>query len=381
MYLDAGNLVFYLAERRLLTLDSVVAGDFMVLEQSSRNRNFKVIRRRSPGYFLKQAPNRNPEYTRTLEREAACYRLAERQARGAGLGALLPRFHHYDPARFILVVELLPDAESLWERHLGARGFPLELAELQGRKLGAFHRQSAPSAADGSAPAELAAFERRLPWILSIHETHPRYLSQLSLGNSQLLEILQRYPEFPAALDALRRSWSFDSLIHGDIKWENLVLCRRDGASAPELRVIDWEMADFGDACWDAGAVFQAYLSFWIFSLPLGGGMSLAQAAAASPFQMAEMRPALAAYWTSYARARKLGPAASRALLERSVTCAAARMIQTAYEGIQQSPQITPQALCQLQMSMNILREPGAAVRDLVGAPAASAAAAAVGSR
>jgi len=42
-------------------------------------------------------------------------------------------------------------------------------------------------------------------------------------------------------------------------------------------------------------------------------------------------------------------------------------MVQTAYEGIQQSPQITPQALCQLQMSMNILRDPAAAVGQMVG--------------
>jgi hypothetical protein len=372
MFLDPANVVFYLAERRLLTLDSVVAGDFMVVDQSSRNRNLRVIRQRSPGFFVKQAPNRNPDFTRTIEREAACYRLAGRQARRSGFAPLLPLCHCYDAARFILVLDLLPNAESLWEHHLNARAFPLAVAELQGRKLGAFHRQSA---LDGSAPAELATFERRLPWILSIHETHPRYLNQMSLGNSQLLQILQQYPEFPAALEAVKRTWAFETLIHGDVKWENLVLFRERDEAAPELRVIDWEMADIGDACWDAGAIFQAYLSFWIFTLPLGGGVSLAQAAAASPFQMAEIRPALAAYWRSYAAARKLPPAASRHLLERSITCAAARMIQTAYEGIQQSPQITPQALCQLQMSMNILRDPAAAVRDLVGATAAPAAA------
>jgi aminoglycoside phosphotransferase (APT) family kinase protein len=136
--------------------------------------------------------------------------------------------------------------------------------------------------------------------------------------------------------------------------------------------VIDWEMADIGDACWDAGAIFQAYLSFWIYSLPLAAGLPLEEAAASSPFTVSEMQPALAAYWASYAGARGLRPAESQAALERSMACAAARMIQTAYEGIQQMPQLTPQALCQLQMSMNILRDPQAAIRDFL-APAASA--------
>jgi hypothetical protein len=79
------------------------------------------------------------------------------------------------------------------------------------------------------------------------------------------------------------------------------------------------------------------------------------------------MQVALAAFWTRYAAARGFGRATSRRYLERCMACGAARMVQTAYEGIQQSPQITPQALCQLQMSMNILRDPAAAVSQMVG--------------
>ncbi|HEY6321419.1 MAG TPA: phosphotransferase [Thermoanaerobaculia bacterium] len=364
MFVDPANVVFYLAERRLLTLESVVHGDFMVVDQSSRNRNLKVIRHRSPGYFLKQAQNRSPEYTSTLEREAACYQLASRQTSLSGIASLLPRCHHYDKANFILVLELLPNAESLWEHHLAARRFPLAIAELQGSKLGAFHRLTALA---GAAPAELGIFERKLPWILSIHETNPMYLNQMSLGNSQLVQILRQYPELAAALDQVKRGWVYETIIHGDIKWENLVLFRERDEDTQALRVIDWEMADVGDACWDAGAVFQAYLSFWIYSLPLAAGVTLEQAAASSPFPIDEMQPALAAYWASYAEARGLRPAESRALLERSMACAAARMIQTAYEGIQQMPQVTPQALCQLQMSMNILRDPRAAIGDFLG--------------
>jgi hypothetical protein len=364
MYVDASNVAFYLAERQLLTLRSVVEGDFLVVDQSSRNRNLKVIRKRSPGYFIKQVRSSTPDTARTLQREAACYQLADRQPRLSGLASLLPRCHHYDPVRVILVLEMLPHAESLWEHHQRVGGFPLDLAVLQGQKLGSFQARTDLA---GLGAEELKPFERRIPWILSIHETNPMYLSQMSLGNSQLLGILQQHPEFPAALEEIKRGWKHEVIIHGDIKWENLVLCRQREDAPPDLRVIDWEMADVGDACWDAGAVFQAYLSFWIFSLPLTPGVSLEQAVAASPFAVGEMQAALAAYWASYAAARALMPAASEALLVRSMQCAAARMIQTAYEGIQMSPQITPQALCQLQMSMNVLSDPAAAVREFLG--------------
>jgi hypothetical protein len=364
MLVQPDNVVHYLAERRLLTLPSVVAGDFMVCEQSSRNYNLKVIRHKSPGFFIKQVRQRNPAYTLTLEREAKCYEMSSRHPRFGAMAALLPKCHHWDPASTILVLEMLPDAENLWEHHQRLGCFPREMAELQGDKLGSYHRQ-----VELFFPAleELQLFDKKLPWILSIHETQPQYLSQMSQGNAQLLQILRDYPGLTNALDALKRSWAFRALIHGDVKWENLLLYREKPEDPLDIRIIDWEMADLGDECWDTGAIFQAYLSFWIFSLPLSPGVSLDQAAAASRFRGEDMQVALAAFWTRYAAARGFGRATSRRYLERCMACAAARMVQTAYEGIQQSPQITPQALCQLQMSMNILRDPAAAVSQMVG--------------
>jgi len=365
MLVQPENVVHYLAERRLLTLQSVVEGDFMVFEQSSRNYNLKVQRTKSPGFFIKQVRTRTPAFTLTLEREAKCYEMATRNSRFGAMAALLPKCHHWDPASTVLVLEMLPDAENLWEHHRRLGYFPREIAELQGDKLGTYHRQG-----ELFFPAleELKLFDRKLPWILSIHETHPQYLSQMSQGNAQLLQILRDYPGLTQALDALKRSWAYRALLHGDIKWENLLLYRERPEDPLDIRIIDWEMADLGDECWDAGAILQAYLSFWIFTLPLSPGVSLEQAAAISPFKGEDMTVALAAFWTRYAAARGFqGKASSRRYLERCMACAGARMVQTAYEGIQQSPQITPQALCQLQMSMNILRDPAAAVSQMVG--------------
>ncbi|HEX9943458.1 MAG TPA: phosphotransferase [Thermoanaerobaculia bacterium] len=364
------NVLHYLAERRLMTVESAVDGDFMVLDQSSRNRNLKVLRRRSPGFFLKQARYRNPAYLRTLEREAACYGLAARHPELAGLAGLMPRLHHYDAANGLLVLEMLPNAETLWEHHLRAGGFPLAIAELQGERLGAFQRQAERFQPQLEA---LELFDRQVPWILSIHQTHPQYLSQMSQGNAQLLQILQQYPEFTAALDAIRRAWAPRMLVHGDVKWENLILCRAGEETPLELRMIDWEMADLGDECWDVGAIVQAYFTFWIFMLPLGPGVSLEQAAATSTYRAEDMQAALAAFWKSYARARVISGRAERRLLERTMASAAARMIQTAYEAIQQSQQMTPQGLCQLQMSMNVLHDPAAAAQEIAGLGGAAA--------
>ena len=145
------------------------------------------------------------------------------------------------------------------------------------------------------------------------------------------------------------------------------MLCNKGEGKSPDLRIIDWEIADIGDEAWDVGAIIQAYLTFWVFSLPLGTGMQLADAAASSPYSGEDIKQALAAYWQSYVATRGLNHATSRQTLLRCMSCAAARMIQTAYESIQSSPQISQHALCKLQMSMNILRDPSAAISDLMG--------------
>lgn len=363
MVIDQDNVGYFLAERGLVDFDSVVDGDFIVLDQSSRNRNLKIIRRNSPGFFIKQLAQQTPDFLESLQREATCYQLASEHHLFRSLRPLIPKLHHYDADNHILIIELLPEAETVWEHHRRVGTYPVTVARLQGKKLGTYHNKVK---VNGQTNA-LKVFKRQHPWILSVHETNPMYLSQLSQGNSQLIGILQQYPEFSSALAAIKSDWKYTSLIHGDIKWENMMLTGGDNGTPLELRIIDWEIADIGDEAWDVGAVIQAYLAFWIFSLPLTSETTIAAAAAASGASGEEIKEALAAYWLSYMNTRKLtGPAAKR-MLVKCMSCGAARMIQTAYESIQSSPQISPYALCKLQMSMNILRDPAKAVQDLMG--------------
>ena len=359
MFVDTNNIAYFLAERGLLTFDSVVDGDFIVRDQTSRNRNLKVIRHKSPGFFVKQIGQKTPEYMQGMMREAACYKLAKQNPGFRSLHSLLPEFHYFDPANYILILELLPNGESLWSYHQRAGRFPLEMGKLQGETLGAYHSRVK---LNGNT-SELTAFPRQIPWILSIHETHVAHQNQLGGGNSQLVDILRQYPEFPVALAAIKASWKYNTLIHGDIKWENLMVCRQAEDAPLELKIIDWEIADIGDECWDVAGVLQAYLSFWIFSLPL----TETNGQAVTPFDTEGIKPAMAAFWTSYATAMNLDQRTSRQVLVRCISCAAARIIQTAYESSTTVPQLSHHALCKLQMSMNILKDPSGAVRDLMG--------------
>ena len=374
MIITTENIAHYLLSRGLLTFDSVVDGDLVVVEATSRNRNFKVIRGDAPGYFVKQAKTFEPQAVETLGYEAACYWLSQNDPDFAPLAALMPKFHDSDPARHALVVELLADGASLREYHQRLGSFPVEVGVGMGRILGTYQREMAERLREG---ARSSAFARRVPWILSLHQLNANLFGQLSAANTQVLNIVQRYPDFQQTLDGLRERWRFDSLIHGDIKWDNLMVSGggRDGGGGEgagqaggeiKLRLVDWELADFGDACWDAGAVFQSYLSFWVFSMPAVAGVPAEQLVGSAQHPIEKMQPAVRAFWKTYVETRGLSDAEARAALELSVSYGAARMIQTAYEYMFYSPQITTNALYLLQLSLNILKSPREATASLL---------------
>lgn len=365
MVITSNNICYYLLERGLITAESVVDGDFMVIDVSRRNRNFKIIRRQFPSFFIKQIQNWEPQAVATLQCEATCYWLAQNDSDLSGLALLTPRYHLYDPSRHILITELLPEAENLSDYHRRLSKFPVEIAVKIGRALGTYHRENIDKLKDGP---QSAHFPKRVPWILSINQKNSQLFGALSAANSQLFNIVQTYPEFDQALDELRTRWKFDSLIHGDMKWDNCVVYRANG-DGKELgfKIVDWELADIGDRRWDVGAILQAYLSFWIMSIPVNSEMSPAQFVELAQYPLEDMQPAIRAFWKAYLETLQLEGPEGAELLETCVQYGAARMIQTAYEYMQFSPQITPSALYLLQVSLNILKSPKEAIAHLLG--------------
>lgn len=365
MLITANNLFYYLLEKGLITSESLVDGDYMVVDVTRRNRNFQVIRKHNPSYFVKQIQYWEPQEMITLEREAMCYWLSQSDSDFAPLALLLPKFYTYDPERHILIVEMFPEGENLFEYYRRLGEFPLDIAGQLGMALGTFHR----AIGDPQKQTRYASvFPVRVPWILSVHQYNPSLFSPLSGATSQLLSVVQKYAEFHQALDHLSSQWEINSLIHGDMKWDNCIAYPIPSQNKElYLKIVDWEMADFGDACWDVGAIFQAYLSFWIMSMPIGDDALPAQLVETTLYPLEKMQPSMLAFWKAYVAMMQMTNTVSQTWLERSVKYAAARMIQTAYEYMASSPQMSVKALYLLQVSLNILKSPQHAISDLLG--------------
>jgi hypothetical protein len=355
--LTATNLAHYLIDRGLVTRGSVVDGDWVVVEAARRNRTFRALRRAGPGYFVKQLQDWGAASARSLECEAAVYAQAQERADAA---AWLPRFYGYDRDCGILTLGLAP-GENLSEYHERLGAFPVDVGAALGRALGVWHREMTPG---WTGRAGAGAWPDPAPWILRAHQAGAAAPNDPSGGSAQTLDVVRRFPEFHAPLDALRDRWRATRFIHGDLKWDNCLLA--DGADGrPDLKIVDWEFAGLGDPGWDTGAVFQVYLSWWIGSIPPAADDSSPPPVEQATYPLEAMQPAMRAFWAAYlAQAQPDEPAAD--LLKRSAQYGAARLIQSAYEAMTYAPGLEPRAVAMLQVAANMLENPEDAIRYLL---------------
>jgi hypothetical protein len=356
--ITTANLLHYLLAKGLLNVESVVDGDFAVVDVSGRNRNLKVIRKHSPGYFVKQVRHWDAQKIAMLQCEAACYWLAHNDPDFAALAPLIPEFHYFDFERQILITGLIRNGEDLWENFRRCGQISAGVAGQLGNLIGTYHSKV------GQGPNETssgAIFPRQIPWILSAERRNSHPFKELSPATKDLFDSVEGSSELCAALDQLRKDWPISVLMHGDMRLENCIISQENHGEST-LRIVDWELADIGDPNWDVGSLLQSFLCPGIMSLPESESpLSLEELAAKNSLNW--WQPAIVAFWDNYIAAVRVDDEQLSDLAERCISYCAARMIQSSYEYMQFSPQLSRKALQLLGVSRDIFAGPSAAAR------------------
>jgi aminoglycoside phosphotransferase (APT) family kinase protein len=364
--LTVDTAVPYLLERGLVSEAAIVESDLQVIDAGRRNQNLKVVRRRGPSYLIKQPGEGEYGSEATIGCEAAFYEHCGLEPRAAEVRDLLPACHGFDSERVLLVLELI-EGDPLWG-HPAANpeGFSFEAAEPLGTALATFHRVFRQPSARASWMAGLPAGP---PWIFFAHRPTPEMLARLSPANAQVLKLMQKDPAMTRGLDRLRSSWSADTLVHNDIKGDNL-LVRRSADGTVRVAMLDWELVQIGDAAWDVGNVFRDLLGCWLVTVPLSSDLSPEQMLEGAQMPLAKLHPAARSFWNAYRAGAVLDAETSGDFLLRALGYAAARMAQGAYELSVGMGQASNLAVAALQLAANIFAEPSAASLQLLGIPA-----------
>ena len=334
MILTEANVVHYLLEKRFADLDTVVNGTFTVAPLTHKNRNFRVLCG-SREYLVKQVKNWDAPSRAQLAREAAVYWRGKTDPQWAPIAALMPQCYAWDPANSVLILEFLADYTELYNM---PDRFDPRLARLAGDAMGSFHRWMKSDELASSLPMEV-------PWILSLHEVNEDEVWPPDPGRLELIGLVKRYRDFGPRLDRLRDEWHEQALIHGDGRLQNcLISPERD-----RVRMVDWELAGFGDPCWDIAAALQSYWSFCV-CWP-------------SSYSIEEIQPAAAAFLKRYAESAGCDV---DELTPRAIRFAGAQMLQTAFEILDKKESLTGEAVRLAQASLNILTRPEEA-QELLG--------------
>ena len=359
MFLTAYNLPHYLISKGIISAQSVVDGDLVVTEAGRRNRNFKIIRRKHPGLFVKQVKTSDAQAATTLRREAAFYRVVASDVKYSGIRDFVPVFVNYDERRHSLTINLVGDSETVGERILREGGYRDDTAQMLGQVLGRIHSQGIGLAAD---PGFKSLLTWQPPWPLTLDQSGYGFLDSMGAVGPHLSAAIRQHPTLQPMLTSLRSMWRYDSLIHGDMKWDN---CLVTNATPPQLTIVDWELVDMGDGAWDVAAVFKEYVIAALLSVSNRDWAVAHNQPAPQLVTLQAMQPAARAFWQAYVEARRLPDAA--VYLDRAVRLTGARMMIAILEYLFTSSELGSFGGNLLQTGVNILQSPQLAAAQLLG--------------
>jgi Phosphotransferase enzyme family len=362
--LTVDTIVPYLIEQNLVSVGAIVEGDLEVIDAGRRNQSLKIVRRYGPSYLIKQPGEGEPRTGVTLHNEAWFYKQCQNAPYAADMRSLLPALKDWDENRGVLILELI-NGRPLWAHYAAtpAPEFPSDSGGPLGDALGTVHRVFRhPN-------ASIVGLHSDPPWILFAHRPTPEIFARLSPACLQLLKMQQKDPRIAAALDSLRTEWSPETLIHNDMKGDNILVTANAGEGTL-VCIVDWELIQVGDPAWDVGAVFRDMLDYWLLSVPLSGDLRPEQMLERAQLPLSRLHPAARAFWHAYRASARMDADTAGPFLLRALRFAAARMAQGAYELSSNAPEPSNLAVAMLQIAANILDDTCDASLHLFGIPA-----------
>lgn len=307
-------LAGHLVERGVLPASAVVDAGLRVEERGGRNVACLLRPGVGGALFAKQGC----EPPSLVVEEAHVLRVLGDGA----LADLAPRVVHLDAERLLLVVEGMPGAT------LAERGPEAPAMVALGCALARVHGHG--------------TMGRRAPMPAALRLQAPRVddVAGMSSAALALVREIQASRPLLALLDPLRASWRARALIHGDVRFANVLI---RPAPAPPVALVDWELGGDGDPVWDVACVIADALAHPAASAPPG-----ADAADG-------VRAFLAAYRDGGGEQRPTDAA----------RLAGARLLQIAVESAQEEAEISEGTRRLARLGALALADPAALLREL----------------
>lgn len=349
MNLTESGVIEYLLYRGLITYDDALSHQTIVSKSFSRNRNFIVNTASQKNYFVKQATSGNAEKIKTLRTEANFYWLVNNDDLFSALRPFICRYFDYHPSYNILIIEGIKNKTDLYELIRFNNVIDNDIAQMAGKAMAALHSVKYSNIKDTKANG---LFLKMLPWAFKVEVNRSNNDNFRTNASRQLFEIVNKHSSYVDYINKAKEAWQINCLIHGDIKLPNLAIDITDTTKA--VKLIDLEICDFGDPCWDVAGFFQSFLLWWV------------DVANTNSEALDKCQPAIRHFWKSYFNESNSTDAEDHVLI-KSMQYTAVRIIQSTYEYAVSQNDLHVNQVKLLQLSLNILKNAKKACADLLG--------------
>jgi thiamine kinase-like enzyme len=367
MLLTKHNLIHYLLDKNLLNTKDIITGEYSVRSSDSRNLNFIVNKEYTHHqYFVKQIKAKDQEKIDTLATEAACYALSQNRS-NTTLNTIFPKLFHYDKLHHILITEQVKNVLNIHEYYFQTYDFsnsfvPKKLATI----LATIHSTHTLKAMEDSSASNKIVFKYATPWVFSITSKPLQYwLSQPVSAEQQAMILILKNQDFCDLINLASQLWTPNALIHNDIKFTNFIGSTNETLKINDIKLIDWELADYGDSSWDVACMIQNYIQLWSSTdIP---DSELAKQPNVKRLALHDIQFCIRTFWLEYINASKMNPSLQAATLLKLSKFVAMKLIHTCFETTPYSPHLQPSSVKLLQIAHNILKSPENAIVDLFG--------------
>ena len=263
MVLTIQNICQYLLENKLIELKSIIEGDLLVRDASSRNTNFLINQFSENGLkvLIKQPDITDEDYVQAMKVEAEIYRMIDTDVNFEHIRQYLPHYKSYDDQNHILIMEQLTGVCRIFDYLFHGRNIPDEnMMEQFADSLAALHNIPLEKTAS-------YAIQKSYPWFLDIGlNSYRKHIKETDeVAYNLLFEILEN-EKWMQQLRETRRMWQKKNIIHLDLRFTNWMIPFRHETNAKNpIWLIDWEMAGRGDDAWDIAFFMGEWISLGMF--------------------------------------------------------------------------------------------------------------------
>jgi thiamine kinase-like enzyme len=290
----------------------------------------------------------------------------------------LPELLHYDPVNSIAVFNYLTDYRDLADFYSQENQFPEAIAHTIGTILATIHRNSFEqlnyqtylhNQSDSESEVTLEPF----PLLArQLERISPDIFGLVPMEGLKFFKLYQRYDSLGQAMASLSNAIQPCCLIHGDLKFNNLLLHHQweeqsiSGRSSP-IRLIDWERCTWGDPAYDLGSLIASYLQLWIGSLVVSQSIDIHEALRLAATPLEQLQPSIATLVKSYLETFPEILKHQPDFLMRTVQFSGFGLIQQIYAMIQYQKTFNNTGICMLQVAKSLLCRPEQSISTIFG--------------